>query len=195
MQSKEYGRQKNRETDSREGFVPARLHGMSALVMLLFAGTVAALIGFAQTAPGAAPVAEARWVWGSDAETALTDAGGGGYDAHILSPGHASIVRDSVSGLSTIVFDGIVDPADAAPHGQVVTDTMPASRIRLQRIRLDLFLRRAGRVRSDFVAALRSRGMERRLRHLHRPRRNGLRIRRRLLRRRVAPRFGCSSQV
>ena len=36
MQSKEYGRQKNRETDSREGFVPARLHGMSALVMLVY---------------------------------------------------------------------------------------------------------------------------------------------------------------
>ena len=127
MNPKEHKAQNNRETTSREGFFSAKLYGIPALAMFLIAGTVAALIGFAQTAPEAAPVAEAHWVWGSDSETALTDAGGGGYDAHILSPGHASIVIDPVSGLSTIVFDGIVDSADAALHGQVVSDMMPAS--------------------------------------------------------------------
>ena len=112
---------------SKEGHISARLHGISALAGLLFATALAALIGFAQTTPEDVPVAEAHWVWGSDSETALTDAGGGGHDAHILSPDHVSVIQDPVSGLSTVVFDGIVDPDDDAPHGQVVSDTMPAS--------------------------------------------------------------------
>jgi hypothetical protein len=69
---------------------------------------------------------EARWVWGTDTGTALKDAGDGGHDARIFSTEHTSVETDPVSGLAIIVFDGIVDLADTAPHGHVVSETLPA---------------------------------------------------------------------